>query len=63
MNQRDQALLRAAIFDVLDASVPWTFRSAGDEELRMEFVDAVLQRYSELDRTNPRIIYTMPGAA
>lgn len=48
MTRRDQALLRAAIFDVLDAPVPWVFRSSGDEMQRLEFADAVEKRVAEL---------------
>lgn len=50
MTQREQALLRAAIFDVLDAPVPWVFRSTGDEIQRMEFADAVEKRVAELEQ-------------
>lgn len=48
MTRRDQAVLRAALFDVLDSGLPWVFRSEGDEELRMEFVDEVQKRVAEL---------------
>lgn len=48
MNHRDQAIVRAAIFDVLDSGVPWVFRSTGDEIQRMEFVDEVERRVEQL---------------
>lgn len=54
MTPRDEALMRAAIFDVLDSPLPWVFRSNGDELQRLEFADAVQKRVVELERMRER---------